>query len=471
MSLLIHHYQLCHSPFTIRTPPTMPSSLPQITALLLLAGAACTTPEANEPGPPNIVLIFADDLGYGDLSSYGHPTIHTPRLDRMAQEGIKLTAFYVAAAACTPSRAALLTGRYPIRSGMVHVLGPDAEHGLPASEVTLAEALKAQGYQTTAIGKWHLGAQDGFFPTENDFDTYYGILYSNDMMPPWVQTQRPLELWRDTEPIEHPVDQTTLTKRYTEEAVQFIRAAKDAPFFLYLAHSMPHVPLFRSDDFVGHSKGGLYGDVIEEIDWSAGRILDVLEEQGLTDNTLVIFTSDNGPWSEMPDRMFQEDKVKPWDAGTTGPLRGTKHTTYEGGHRVPGIAYWPGRIPPGQVSNELATTMDLYTTLLKLAGADVPQDRVVDGKDIMALLEGKAASPHDHFFYFRNERLHAVRDAVWKLRIRQTDPAQPATPELYNLSIDPYERFNVAEGHPDVVERLQAQMTAFAEETGAVVDF
>ena len=440
-------------------------------ALLLVAGAACSTPETTEPGPPNIVILFADDLGYGDLSSYGHPTIHTPRLDRMAQEGIKLTAFYVAAAACSPSRAALLTGRYPIRSGMVHVLGPDAEHGLPASEVTLAEALKTQGYRTSAIGKWHLGAQDGYFPTDHGFDAYFGLLYSNDMMPPWVQTQRSLELWRNTEPIEHPVDQTTLTKRYTEEAVQFIRDAKDGPFFLYLAHSMPHVPLFRSDDFVGRSKGGLYGDVIEEIDWSAGRILDVLDEEGLADNTIVVFTSDNGPWSEMPDRMFQEDKVKPWDAGSTGPLRGTKHTTYEGGHRVPGIAYWPGRIPPGQISAELTTAMDLYTTLLTLAGAEVPQDRPVDGKDIMALLEGRAASSHDVFYYFRNDRLHAARDAAWKLRIRQPDPAQAATPELYDLSIDPYERFNVAEDHPAVVERLQAQMTAFAEETGAAVDY
>lgn len=451
----------------------MPSSFTRIIVLvvLLLAGAACAPPEANEPGPPNIVLLFADDLGYGDLSSYGHPTIQTPRLDRMAQEGIKLTAFYVAAAACTPSRAALLTGRYPIRSGLVQVLGPDAAHGLPDAEVTLAEALKTQGYRTAAIGKWHLGAREGFFPTEHGFDAYFGLLYSNDMMPPWVQTQRPLELWRDTTPIEYPVDQTTLTKRYTDEAVDFIRAANDAPFFLYLAHSMPHVPLSRSDDFVGHSKGGLYGDVVEEIDWSAGHILDALEQEGLIDNTLVIFTSDNGPWSEMPDRMFREDKIKPWDAGTTGPLRGTKHTTYEGGQRVPFIASWPGRIPPGQISAELATTMDLYTTLLHLAGADVPHDRPVDGKDIMALLEGQAASPHDHFFYFRNERLEAVRDAVWKLRLLQTDPAQPATPELFNLSFDPYERFNVAETHPDVVERLRAEMTALAEETGAVVDF
>ena len=451
----------------------MPSPLTRITALalLLLAGAACTTPEAGVQGPPNIVLLFADDLGYGDLSSYGHPTIHTPRLDRMAHEGIKLTSFYVASPACSPSRAALLTGRYPIRSGLTHVLGPDAEHGLPASEVTLAEALKTQGYRTTAIGKWHLGAQDGFFPTQHGFDTYFGLLYSNDMMPPWVQTQRPLELWRNTEPIEHPVDQTTLTKRYTEEAVQFIRAAKDAPFFLYLPYSMSHVPIFRSEDFEGHSDGGLYGDVIEEIDWSVGRILDVLEEEGLADNTIVVFTSDNGPWSEMPDRMFREDKIKPWDAGTTGPLRGTKATTYEGGMRVPCIAYWPGRIPSEQVSAELATAMDLYTTFLNLAGAEVPQDRVVDGKDIMALLEGKAGSPHDAFFYLYPDRLDAVRDARWKLHIRRTDPDQPATPELYDLSVDPYERFNVAEDHPDVVERLRAQMTAFAQETGATVNY
>jgi len=438
--------------------------------VLLLPGIACNAPRAEAQRPPNIVILFADDLGYGDLSSYGHPTIHTPRLDRMAQNGIKLTAFYVASAACTPSRAALLTGRYPIRVGLPHVLGPDAENGIPASEITMAEALKEKGYRTAAIGKWHLGARAGFFPTEHGFDAYFGLLYSNDMMPPWVQTERPLALWRGTESIEHPVDQTTLTRRYTEEAVQFIRTAKDEPFFLYLAHSMPHVPLFRSKAFEGRSAGGRYGDVIEEIDWSTGQILDALREEGLADNTLVIFTSDNGPWSEMPDRMFREDKIKPWDAGTAGSLRGSKATTFEGGLRVPFIAYWPGRIPPQQVSAELATAMDLYPTVLHLAGADVPRDRPVDGKDMMALLEGKAGSPHDYFFYMYPDRLDAVRDARWKLRVHG-EPERNATLELFDLVSDPYERFDVAADHPDVVQRLQAQLAAFAEETEVAMPF
>ena len=296
---------------------------------MLFASVACLGCKAPAERPPNIVIIFADDLGYGDLSSYGHPTIKTPRLDRMAEEGVRLTSFYVASPACSPSRYALLTGRYPVRSDIIWALGPDEERGIAASEYTLAEALKERGYRTAAVGKWHLGARPGFFPTEHGFDSYFGLLYSNDMMPPWVMTERPLQLWRDTVPVEHPVDQSTLTERYTEQAVSFIRDSGDAPFFLYLAHSMPHVPLHTSERFRGRSAGGLYGDVVETIDWSAGRILDVLEEEGLADQTLVIFTSDNGPWNEMPDRMFSEGKIQPWDAGSAGPLRGSKATTWE----------------------------------------------------------------------------------------------------------------------------------------------
>lgn len=435
---------------------------------VFLLGVACLGCEAQRP--PNIVIIFADDLGYGDLSSYGHPTIRTPRLDRMAQEGIKLTSFYVASPACSPSRYALLTGRYPVRSDIIWALGPDEERGIAASEVTLAEALKARGYRTAAVGKWHLGARPGFFPTEHGFDSYYGLLYSNDMMPPWVGTERPLELWRDTVPVEHPVDQSTLTERYTEEAVAFIRASRDTPFFLYLAHSMPHVPLHTSERFQGQSEGGLYGDVIETIDWSTGRILDALEEEGLADHTLVIFTSDNGPWNEMPERMFSEGKIQPWDAGSAGPLRGSKAMIWEGGVRVPFIARWLGRIPAGQVSSELATTMDLYTTVIGVAGGAVPRDRPVDGQNILPLLKGAAGSPRDDFFYCYPDRLQAVRDGEWKLVIRRTDPQGPAMLELYNMRTDPYERFTVAQSHPEVVERLRQKMLAFAEETGARLD-
>ncbi len=446
------------------------STLRRSSIAAILAGAlgvGCGAPNGADEGPPNIVVIFADDLGYGDLSVYGHPTIHTPRLDRMAQEGIKLTSFYVSSPACSPSRFALLTGRYPIRANLRWALGPEEDWSLPDSELTLAEALKAQGYRTAAIGKWHLGSRPGSFPTEHGFDSYYGLLYSNDMMPPWVQTERPLELWRDTLAIEYPVDQNTLTERYTEEAIRFIRDARDAPFFLYLAHSMPHVPLHTSERFRGRSAGGLYGDVIETIDWSAGQILDVLAEEGLTDRTLVIFTSDNGPWNEMPDRMFREDRIKPWDAGTAGPLRGTKATTWEGGVRVPFIARWPGRIPEGQVSAEMATTMDVYATLLELTGAEGPSDRVVDGFDIWPLLTGQAGTPREYFYYVYPDRLEAVRDRDWKLVMRQADPESSASPELYDLRVDPYERYDLAAAHPDVAERLKHRLIEFAAETGA----
>jgi arylsulfatase A-like enzyme len=416
------------------------------------------------------VVIFADDLGYGDLSVYGHPTIHTPNLDRMAYEGIKLTAFY-ASPACSPSRAALLTGRYALRAGVPQVLGPETPEGLPPGEVTLAEALKEENYRTAIVGKWHLGSSPGFLPTDQGFDAYYGLLYSNDMIPPWVQTTRPLRLHRDTEPVdEYPVDQTTLTRRYTEEAVRFIRESRDEPFFLYLAHAMPHLPISASGDFAGRSAGGRYGDVIEELDWSVGEVLAALEAEGLDENTLVVFTSDNGPWSNMPPRMSDTEPVEPWDAGTAGPLRGAKATNWEGGSRVPMIARWPGRIPPGQVSPALASTMDLFPTFLTLAGGSIPQDRPIDGKDIMPLLAGTGGSPHDYFYYLYPDRLVAVRDATWKLRVRRTDPDQPAVPELYNLSTDPYERFDVAAQHPEIVTRLREQMVALADETGAVMD-
>jgi arylsulfatase A-like enzyme len=436
--------------------------LPILVSLLV----GCRLSGDREATPPNFVLIFVDDVGYGDLGSFGHPTIRTPVLDRMAAEGIKLTSFYAASPACSPSRIALLTGRYPIRTGLVNVLGPDETGGIAAHEITLAEALQELGYRTAAIGKWHLGAVPGHFATEHGFDSYYGLLYSNDMIRPWVGTDRPLELYRDTLPIEHPVDQSTLTLRYTQEAVRFIRQSQDQPFFLYLAHTMAHVPLHRSGAFAGKSKGGLYGDVIEELDWSVGQVLDALAETGVAGNTLVVFTSDNGPWNQMPNRMFAGDMIKPWDAGTTGPLRGTKATTYEGGMRVPFVARWPGRIPAGQVSGELATTMDLYTTFLGLAGAAVPADRPVDGRDIWPLLAGSAGSPHDYFYYMYPARLEGVRDAEWKLRVARDADGAVVT-ELYDMASDPYERFDVAAAHPEVVARLRAALERFAAETGA----
>jgi arylsulfatase A len=450
---------------------------------VLLAGGLLSLAGVSESAtqPPNVVLVFVDDLGYGDLGVYGHPTIHTPRLDRMAAEGVKLTSFYAAAPVCTPSRAALLTGRYPIRFGLAGNLGPASDGGLPAEERTLAEALKSRGYRTAAFGKWHLGSVPGFFPTDNGFDVYLGLPYSNDMIPPWVRTERPLHLYRgDTPTDEEPVDQTTLTRRYTDEAVHFIRESKDAPFFIYLPHSMPHLPISASAGFRGRSAGGRYGDVVEELDWSMGRILDVLEEEGLDERTLVIFTSDNGPWRNMPPRMYETEPVERWDAGTTGALRGAKGTTYEGGLRVPAIARWPGHIPPGQVSTEMATTMDLHATILQLAGAP-PPERPLDGVDIWPVLTEGSVSPRERFYYFMGDRLEAVRDATWKLRIAPVADDyvsqelmtgdEPVEVQLFDLRSDPYERFDVAERHPDVVTRLRSELVHFAGETGARLHF
>ncbi len=443
---------------------------------------------AGRAAQPNIVLLFADDLGYGDLGCQGHPNIRTPHLDRMAAEGIRLTSFY-SGIVCSPSRAALLTGRYPVRTGVFRVIGPDDKLGLPASEITLAEALKARGYWTWAIGKWHLGHHDpAFFPTACGFDGYLGLLYSNDMIPPWVETQRPLRLYRNTDPVDGPVDQATLTGAYTDEAVRFIRDAKAGPFLLYLAYTFPHVPLAaaRPADPNAHhppaadpqaaggsSPRGLYGDVVEAIDASAGRILDALKQEGLDGNTLVVFTSDNGPWIDLPPRMLRgSGGVKPWDVGSAGLLRGWKGNTYEGGPRVPFIARWTGKIPPGRVSSGIAASMDLYTTILNLAGASVPADRPVDGIDLLDFLEGKAASPRREFLYFRGRELEAVREGKWKLRftthLRQEVPEwRPPDAELFDLETDPSERYNLVGTHPELVARFLKMMRERARDLGA----
>jgi uncharacterized sulfatase len=435
-----------------------------------LSSSATGTPgQASPPRPPNIVLIFADDLGYGDLGVYGHPTIKTPRLDRLAAEGVKLTSFYAAAPACTPSRAALLTGRYPIRSGMNDVLMPESTQGLPQAEVTLPELLGSAGYRTALVGKWHLGSRPGFMPTEHGFGSFFGLLYSNDMVRPWVQTDVPMRLYRQAEAVAGEVDVATLTEKYTEEAVGVIRAHGDRPFFLYLAHAMPHVPLGVPPRFAGRSAGGRYGDVIEMLDWSTGQVLDALREAGLERNTLVIFTSDNGPWQEMPPRMLVNPRVVQTDAGSAGPLRGSKATTWEGGMREPFIARWPGHIPQGIVSSELATTMDLLPTLAKLAHVPPPVDRPIDGRDILPVLSGTGASPHDVFFYVNVRQIEGVRDARWKLRLRKNQPDNRVIAELYDLSLDPSERYDVAAAHPDTVERLYAQMRQFASEAGAAI--
>lgn len=413
---------------------------------------------------PNIIIIFADDLGYGDLGCYGSPVIATPHLDRMAAEGLRFTDFYSAAEVCTPSRAALLTGRYPIRSGMCggrRVLFPNSKGGLPEQEITMAEALKSVGYATAHLGKWHLGIHPGARPMDQGFDYSFGLPYSNDMdarpgLPRGADRspQPPKDGWnvpllRNGEVVERPVDQINLTKRYTEEATRFIRAKKSDPFFLFMAHTFPHVPLFASEPFRGKSRAGIYGDTVEELDWSVGQILDTLRAEGLAANTLVFFTSDNGPWLIMGAQ-----------GGSAGLLQDGKGSTWEGGMRVPGIAWWPGRIKPG-VTRQMATAMDLLPTALALAGVRLPSDRVIDGLDMSPLLFEQTALPARPFFYYRGDKLAAARLGEWKAHFftqsgyGQAEAKKHDPPLLFHLGLDPSEKRNLARDHPDVIERLR----------------
>ncbi len=438
-----------------------------LAAVILGCPGAPATAQPVTPAapPPNVVLILADDLGYGDLSSYGHPVFRTPRIDRLGAEGVRLTTYYSPAPSCTPSRVALLTGRYPIRTGLNNVVMPDDRAGLPQSEITLAETLRAAGYRTAMVGKWHLGHQPGMWPSDQGFDQYFGLPYSNDMIRPWVQTDVPLRLYRGTEALPGEVDVSTLTGRYTDEALQFIRANRDRPFFLYVAHSMPHVPIAASPAFAGTSPGGRLGDVLAELDGSTGRILDTLAELGLDRRTLVIFTSDNGPWLNMPPRMLPDARVVPTDAGSPGPFRGAKGTTWEGGVRVPFLARWPGRIPAGVVRDDVVTAMDVFVTVAGLARAAVPADRPMDGRDVWPVWTGTGAVPFQHFYYFNGTHLDGVRDARWKLRWNGT--GQDARLELYDLWLDPSERYDMAGRDPNAVTRLSAAAAAFANKTGA----
>ncbi len=398
---------------------------------------------------PNFIIIFCDDLGYGDLGAYGHPTIRTPNIDRMAAEGQKWTNFYVAASVCTPSRAALLTGRLPIRSGMCsdksRVLFPNSTGGLPDSEITIAEALKTAGYATACIGKWHLGHLPQYLPMRHGFDSYFGIPYSNDM--------KPTPLMDGDKTIEEPADQTTLTRRYTERAVDFIKKNAHNPFFLYFAHTFPHVPLFASKDFKDKSPRGLYGDVVEELDWSVGKILDTLRNLKLDERTLVLFTSDNGPWLIMK-----------LNGGSAGLLREGKGCTFEGGMREPFIAFWPGKIKPGSTVHGMGSTLDFFPTILSLAGLKPPADRVIDGVDISAALFGKGPSPRRTMFFYRGSRVFAVRKGWYKAHYI-TKSAYGKDPELkhdppllFHLGRDPSEQFNVAEQHPDILKDIHAEL-------------
>lgn len=414
---------------------------------------------------PNFIILFADDLGYGDLGCYGHDQIRTPNLDRLAAEGARLTSYYAAASVCTPSRVGLLTGRYPMRAGQPNNFGPDSPSGLRASEVLLPQLLKPLGYRTMIIGKWHLGHQPReFLPTSRGFDHYFGLPYSNDMIPPFVKTERPLMLYRDADTVEAVTDQARLTERYTNEAVKFIKAggAADQPFFLYVPYAMPHLPLAVSPERRGKSPAGLYGDVIEEVDWSAGEILRAVRERGIEQDTMILFLSDNGPWNDLPPRMLQKGNEW-WHTGSPGPLRGSKGGSYEGGFRVPGIARWTGRIPAGQVLREMACGLDWFPTIAAAAGAKLPEGRVYDGFDLMPMLSQRAASPRREFFYFVGPALHGVRQGAWKYR--RAGEQGPA--ELYQVERDVSERYNRAVEEPELTARLAARMAEFTREVVA----
>lgn len=409
--------------------------------------------------PPNFIIILVDDMGYGDIGCFGSTKNRTPNIDQMAAQGMKFTDFYVAASVCSPSRAALLTGCYPQRVNLHQdekgwcVLYPGSPKGLNPREVTIAEVLKKQGYRTAHIGKWHVGDQRKFLPVHQGFDYYFGIPYSNDMDHIDVNGHdipgNPLPLVRNDQVIEAPADQDTLTQRYTEETITFIRENKSRPFFIYLAYAMVHVPLHASQQFRGKSNNGLYGDAVEEIDWSTGEILKTLKKLGLDDQTLVIFTSDNGSLGE--------------DGGSNGPLRGIKGQTFEGGMRMPCVMRYPGKIPAGTTSSAVAGTIDLLPTFACLAGTKPPQRHRLDGQNIWPLMSGQhdAKSPHEAMFYYQMDQLQCVRSGRWKLHLalqakkRNWGPPEGPVPlQLFDLETDIHEDRDVSAAHPEVVHAL-----------------
>jgi arylsulfatase A-like enzyme len=454
--------------------------------LVLFAFCSCAKKETT---PPNIVIIFTDDQGYSDVGVFGAKGFKTPNLDQMASEGMKFTDFYVGSPVCSPSRAALLTGCYPQRVGIPGVLFPErmntawepdqrrTKTGLNENEITIAEMLKANGYATGVFGKWHLGHHKQFLPLQQGFDEYYGLPYSNDMRSgkntktakspyPGLPMMNGNEVDRFMDD-----DQSMITKEYTEKAVDFIKRNKENPFFVYLPHSMPHIPLYASDSFNGKSEKGIYGDVIEEIDWSVGQINKTLKELGLEENTLVVFTCDNGPWLIFGDH-----------GGSAEPLREGKFTTFEGGQRVPCIMKWPNTIAKASVTSEMASTIDLLPTISSITGSKLPQNKI-DGMDISGLLAGKEAkSPRDEFYFYKGWKLEAIRSGNWKLHVPhgysnviKSDSGNvhgmknikaKIELSLFDLSKDIGETTNVAEQYPEVVKSLVQKMDKMKEELG-----
>ena len=453
----------------MKSAKTIPTLL---TIFSILNGAAFAV---IPPERPNIILIYADDLGYGDLGSFGSTKNRTPNLDRMVSEGMKLTSFY-GAPVCTPSRAQVLTGCYAKRVSLPDVIGPVASVGLSTKEHTIAKLLRTQGYATMCIGKWHLGDAPEFLPTRHGFDHYFGLPYSNDMggegaraIAGKINSRPPLPLVRDNEVVEslNPRDQDRLTARYTDEALQFIRQNQMRPFFLYFAHTAVHVPIHPGDQFKGRSANGQYGDWVEELDWSVGRVLGSLRELKLAEKTLVIFSSDNGPWL-----------TQGTNGGSAGSLRGGKGGTYEGGVREPTVAWWPRHVPSGSMCDAVSGNIDFLPTFVRLAGGMMPTDRTIDGRDISPLMLGRSTqSPHECWYYFAGNQLQAVRSGPWKLALTNQDeqsgknPAgvakRPFIQKLYNLDIEIDERTDVTAQHPDIVKRLQMLAAKMDGDLGA----
>lgn len=451
------------------------NSVPHVSLAFMLI--ALPSPVVAGDGPPNFVILFADDMGYADIGCFDSSGSVTPHLDQMAKEGMRLTSFYVSQAVCSASRSSLLTGCYNGRVGIQGALGPNAKHCLNPEEMTIAECLKPRGYATAIFGKWHLGDRGVGLPLNHGFDEYHGLPYSNDMWPlhPSARNFPPLPLIKNNSVVDETItaeDQPFLTRWSTEHATDFIQQHQEQPFFLYVPYSMPHVPIFASKDFVGSSGKGLYADVVSEIDWSVGQILKTLDELGLRENTLVIFTSDNGPWLSYGNH-----------AGSAGPLREGKGTAWEGGVRVPAIASWPGMIPAGSQCTEIAGSIDLLPTFAKLSGAALPAQKI-DGLDIWPLLSGAegAVSPHEAWYYYWATELHAVRSGDWKLvfphsyRTLKDQPGKDGSPgpykqekcgmELYHLKDDVGEQKNLLEKHPKIVQRLESLADGMRRQLG-----
>lgn len=452
-----------------------------------LALAASLLSAAPVHAAPNVVVIFIDDLGYADIGPLGCEAYPTPHLDRMAAEGRVFTDFHAATAVCSASRAALMTGCYPGRVSILGALSSDARHGLHPAEVTIAEVCKSKGYATACFGKWHLGHLPEFLPTKQGFDEYFGLPYSNDMWPyppgrddldHGKRGYPPLPMYEGERVVNAnvtPADQTQLTTQYTERAVDFIdRHAGKRPFFLYVPHSMVHVPLYVSEKFAGKSGAGLFGDVMMEVDWSVGEILAALERGGVADDTLVVFTADNGPWLNFGEH-----------AGSAGPLREGKGTMWEGGYREPCVMRWPARIPAGTRCDEFTATIDLLPTIAGMIGAELPE-RKIDGKDILPVMTGDAPSPHEVFYCYYDRQLRAVRDGRWKLVLPHQYRTLAGRPggkngfpveyvqaqaglELYDLKNDVGETTDVAAEHPEIVARLQRHVEQARVELGDVL--